>query len=310
MSIARQDFAIQGNGRVLSVFTVTGRQTGPTVALVGGIHGDEMEGPLVLSGILTEIDFDRLAGTLLVVPVANAEAVAAYTRCSPSDGLNLARCFPGDTAGSATQQVAALITEHAISRANYLVDLHSGGIGLDAAFFAGYTSSDGMLGQRSRDMALAFGAPVVWRHDPPLPPGRTLSAAEALGIPAIYVEAGGGTYPPAAILDGYRAGVLRVLHHLKMYDAPQPEMALPLRVEGSGDLDNALAAPVTGICTCHIEPLQQVEPGTLCFTIADLDGTSLGTVHSTTSGYAMFTRRNRWVEQGELLMAIAQPDRS
>ena len=36
-----------------------------------------------------------------------------------------------------------------------------------------------------------FGAPVLWGHPPPVPPGRTLSAALELGEPCLYTEAAG-----------------------------------------------------------------------------------------------------------------------
>ena len=136
--IRRNDYPVDGNSRPLSVWTVTGARPGPVLAAIGGVHGDEMEGPLTLSALLHDVDSAELAGTMIVCPIANGEAIAAYTRCSPSDGKNLARCFPGDPRGSYTEILAALIAEHVIVPADYLVDLHSGGVALDSVTFAGY----------------------------------------------------------------------------------------------------------------------------------------------------------------------------
>lgn len=292
----------------LRVFRLSGERQGPTLALIGAIHGDEYEGPVVLSQLLARLDPGRLAGRLIVCPAANAAAVATSTRCSPDDGANLARCFPGDPSAEPTSALAALIATHVIAPADAVVDLHSGGTALTCPIFAGYTDSPGGLGARARDLATAFGAPVVWRHEPPTPPGRTMTFAEQRGIPGIYAEAGGGTYPPADVLDAYREGVLRVMGALGMIANAPPPSEPQIRLVGNGDLDNAVSAPASGICTRRVDALDRIDRGTVCFEIHDLDGKLLAAVKSATSGIAVFVRRSRWVEAGELLMATASED--
>lgn len=305
--ITQQSYPTPLPDQPLRVWTVTGARPGPTLALIGAIHGDELEGPLTLAALLAGIDPAALAGRLIVCPIANADAVAGAARTSPSDGLNLARCFPGDPAGSYTQALAALIAEHVIRPADALVDLHSGGQAIDCALFAGYGDTPGGTGAEARAMAHAFGAPVVWRHPAPLAPGRTLSLAETLGIPAIYVEAGGGLAPPPLVLTAYAAGLRGVMAHLGMIDGRLPAAA-PRLVTGAGDLDHALAAPVGGLCTCHIDLLSEVTAGQPCFTIHEPDGSGAVTVRATVPGIAMFLRRSRSVRAGEFLMALAEPE--
>lgn len=305
----RKSLPIGESGHTLEIFEIGGAQPGPVLGLIGAVHGDEYEGPLTLSDLVASIDPARLSGRLLVAPVANPDAVAAYTRSSPSDGKNLARCFPGDAEGTYTDRLAALIAEHLIARSDYLIDLHSGGNALDSVFFAGYADEPNGIGAKARGVAEAFGTPFVWRHEPPQPPGRTMSEASDRGIPGVYVEAGGGTFPSEQILAGYRWGVRRVLHHLDMYDNGGTEnLTAPLAVVGSGDLDISGPAPATGLCKPHIEVGQQVEPDTLCFTISGLDGALISEVRAGAPGLVMFRRRNRWVETGETLFALAKPD--
>lgn len=292
----------------LRVFTLTGAQDGPVLALIGAVHGDELEGPLTLSALMRSIDPARLRGRLILCPAANPEALASSLRCSPSDGGNLARSFPGDPAGRPTEVLAHLIARKVIRPADALVDLHSGGGPLDCPVFAGY-GDDAGTGLAARAIAQAFGAPVVWRHPAPMPPGRTLSEARDAGIPAIYVEAGGGLCPPAPVLAHYDAGVRRVMAHLGMLDADPPAPAeAPRAVWGSGDLDAAIMAPVSGLCTCRVGLLDRIEAGTPCFDIADLDGNILARVKAEAEGIAMFLRRSRWVNRGDLLMATARAD--
>lgn len=304
--VMRRNYAVGDSGQSLSVFTVTGARPGPVLATIGAIHGDEYEGPVTLSALLDEIVPERLSGTWIVLPLANPAAAAACTRSSPLDGKNLARVFPGDAGGSYTEQLAALITEHVIAPADAVLDLHSGGNALDSAFFAGYTDEPGGIGDRARAIAEAFGAPIVWRHEAPNPPGRTMSVAGDLGIPGVYVESAGGSFPPEQNLFLYRRGVLRVLAHLGMYP-PEPEGLPPaLHVVGAGDLDVSGPAPATGICSCHVAIGEQVAPETLCFTIRDLNGSLRAEVRAGAAGTIMFCRRNRWVEVGETLFALAR----
>jgi len=289
----------------LRVFTMTGARPGPILAVIGAIHGDELEGPLTISALIRTLDPQALAGRVIFCPVANPEAVAAAQRCSPSDGRNLARCFPGDPDGSPTEVLAALIAAHVIRPADALIDLHSGGGPIHCPVFAGFGDAAD-TGPASAAMARAFGAPVIWRHPAPLPPGRTLSEAQAAGIPAIYVEAGGGSAPSQDVLSRYRAGVLRVMAHLgHVTEAPEPPGKAPVLVAGSGDLDNAIMAPVSGLCHCRVELLAPVRKGEVCFDITDLDGTHLASVPAEADGVAMFLRRARWVAEGDLLMASA-----
>lgn len=309
-SLTRADHAIGDSGHALTVFTVTGARPGPVFGTIGAVHGDEYEGPVVLSRLLAAIDPADMAGTWIVAPVANPSAVAGASRVSIADGLNLARRFPGDAAGTYTDQLAALMLEHVIKPASYLLDLHSGGNALASAYFAGFTDTPA-TGSAAKAMAAAFGAPFVWRHMPPYPPGRTMSAAADLGIPGIYVEATGGSFPPEQSLAAYERGVRGLLAHLGLLPGDQSakQPAPPPRfVIGSGDLDTTGPSPATGICTAHVAPEQRVAAGDLLFTITDPGGAPLAQVRAEAGGIVMFARRNRWVEAGETLVALAVDD--
>lgn len=303
--VIRHDLPIGTSGLDLTWFEIQGEAEGLVFTLLGGVHGDEYEGPVTLSALVRDIEPQNLRGKLLVAPALNRDALSAYTRCSPSDGLNLAREFPGETNGSYTRALAALVLDHLISRADYVIDLHSGGTALDGVFFAGYTDEPNGVGEKARALATAFGAPVVWRHEAPNPPGRTMSAAGDLGIPGVYVEATGGPFPDDETLRAYADGVWRSLAHLGMYPPQVPAGAVPTFVEGSGDLDVSGSSPVAGLCQAHVQPGDKVEPGSLMFTLSDLGGTVLHEVRASGAGIVMFRRRNRWVRQAETLYALA-----
>lgn len=69
---------------------------GPSLLLMAGNHGDEYEGELQLARLMRLLDVTEIRGAVTILPMANLPAVMAAKRCSPFDGGNLNRAFPGD----------------------------------------------------------------------------------------------------------------------------------------------------------------------------------------------------------------------
>src|SRR5262245_2260 len=114
-------------------YIAAGAGTGPTLAVLGAVHGDEYEGPVAIAELLATLSLEEMTGTLLAVPVVNVPAYAAGQRANPADGKDLARCFPGDPDGTPSAQLAHMIARECIAPADALIDLHSGGIAIDGA---------------------------------------------------------------------------------------------------------------------------------------------------------------------------------
>ena len=96
---------------------------------MAGNHGDEYEGQIIVSQLMREIGLEMVSGQLILLPMANFPAADAGLRVSPLDEGNLNRSF-GDPTGTPTQMIAHYIEHALLSRAEYLVDLHSGGSSL------------------------------------------------------------------------------------------------------------------------------------------------------------------------------------
>ena len=72
---------------------------GPTVLVIGGVHGDEPEGQVAALNLARGLQPEQVTGRVIVTPCASPEASRAYTRTWPS-GINFNRSFPGDPAGT------------------------------------------------------------------------------------------------------------------------------------------------------------------------------------------------------------------
>lgn len=278
----------------------------PRVAVLGGVHGDELEGIVAAGQLIHVLRETPLRGRVDVVAVANPPAYAARSRTTPEDGRNLAREFPGDAHAGPTRRLAHLLTTEVIAGADLLVDLHSAGAHYAMPVFAGYCAA-GPTGPASRAAAEAFAAPVVWRH-PEIGPGRSLSAAAALGVPSIYVEGSGGGGLRGADLDVYIDGVLRTLAWLDVVDGRGPVGAEPVRLDGgSGDVDASVACTVDGLCVTRAEVGTGVAAGGVVAQIVAPDGAVLETITAPRDSWLMMLRRTAEVRAGDGIAMFGPP---
>ena len=123
-------------GSVMIPITVINGGDGPTALLTGGNHGDEYEGPIALQELAATLDPAQVTGRLIILPMMNQPAFAAGRRCSPIDGGNMNRSFPGRPDGTVTQKIAHYIATELVPLADVVLDFHSGGRTLDFLPFA------------------------------------------------------------------------------------------------------------------------------------------------------------------------------
>ncbi len=294
----------EGGWWQLPLLTATGAEPGPTLVVLAGVHGDEYEGVEAIHRIAAKASPTDLRGTLLMVPVCNVAAYATATRNSPVDSLNLARVFPGSESGTLTQQIAHWLTVNLFSAADFLIDLHSAGVVGDIPTLAGYVHSNDSVGRRSLAAARFFGAPVLWGHPPPVPPGRTLSAALDLGVPCLYTEAPGAGRARPQDVDCFTRGVLNVMRHLDMLEEEPESSPPPLHLLGDGNMDEVMSAPAPGYFRARVELLEEVQAGQLVGTIHDPLGDSLAELHAEKDGIVIMRRGLHRVHSGDGLIHL------
>lgn len=293
----------------LPATVIKGRAPGPTVLLLGGVHGDEYEGQLALAKIGRMLDADDVAGTLVLLPSANMPAALANNRLSPLDDVNLNRAFPGDANGSPTRMIAHYIEEVLLPRCGYVIDLHSGGTSLDyLPCVRARLSPDAEIRRKTLDMVRSFDAPFAVLFRPANGEPRTLSAAcERKGVVYINPETGGGARVGRGPLEAAHDGVLKCLAALGVVPA-----APRLRPSGG----TRLATLVAGASLVYSEwegvwePLvalgESVTAGQSLAAVHDLKRPWLEPrlVSARTGGTILCQRACAWVELGDCLFEI------
>jgi uncharacterized protein len=166
---------------------------GPSVLLMAGNHGDEYEGELSLARLIRQLDPTRIRGRVTILPMANAPAVMAAKRCSPLDGGNLNRAFPGDANGSPTSRLACFLEKELFPRHDVVFDIHSGGTSMEHLPVA-LIERDEDAGRHERTMALmkALGMPHGFVADNGAAAPTSLGAARRAGVIGLSGEFGGG----------------------------------------------------------------------------------------------------------------------
>jgi predicted deacylase len=285
------------------VQTLAGNEPGPTLALLGAVHGNELVGVLAINTLASTLESAGFRGTVRWAAPALPAAWEANSRTSPVDGLNLARTFPGDPLGSPTQQVAAHLSASLIAGADLLIDLHTGSADSDMPLLCGYQSS-GPLAAAAAAAARAFSAPLTWLH-PVTPGGRSLSAAAAMHIPSLYVETAGMNQVREADLQFYRDGVLRVMAHLGMID-DAPAGPSILLVEGDGNTDEGLVSPAAGFFVTATDVGQRIRSGDLIGRVVEQSGRTTHELRSEVDGVVMLLRRHARIQVGDTLAIVAR----
>lgn len=150
---------IAGN---VDAFCYRGASPHPLAVVTAGVHGDEYEGPAAITELVAHLHPHRMAGLVVGVPVPNPFAFRAAQRVTPEDGMNLARTFRGDAAGSITQQLAAHLFKELAVDADFLIDLHSGGVEYVFHPLAGFYGAP-IPENLSFRPAACMGLPVLWQ---------------------------------------------------------------------------------------------------------------------------------------------------
>ncbi len=289
-----------------TLVAVGGEEPGPVLLVSGGVHGDEFEGPLTITRLFEELEPAHIKGTYVGLVVANVPAFEAATRCSPIDGLNLARVFPGERYGSITRQIAYWMGERLIRRANYYVDLHSSGSDMEMVQMCGYTAAgSAAVAAMSQRMAEAFHAETVWAH-PGLAPGRTGSLALAHDVPFIYTECPASRRVSLADVDVYQRGLRNVMRVVGMLAGDLEGEPSRYFLLGSGNTDAAISVTKSGFFLPQRKLLDWVEAGDLLGTVHDLAGYVLEEIRAPTCGYVGLRQLLPTVNAGQVVFMLGE----
>jgi predicted deacylase len=166
----------------LPALVIRGHRPGPRIGVSAMVHGDEIEGLLIIRELWRTIQSDALSGSLWLMPVANPLAMEAITRNTPIDMLDMNRLFPGQPDGWLSEQQAHAMTSGFISEIEYLIDIHAGGT---------FPWVDYCYVVNDEAFSRAFLSALLYKPEA-MYPATTAAAAIARNVKMTVVEIGGG----------------------------------------------------------------------------------------------------------------------
>lgn len=181
----------------IDAHVVSGIEPGPTLLLLSMLHGNEWFSVLVLRELVRRLDPQNMRGDVIAIPVANQAAFTTASRCvlDDSDEPDGNRTFGGEYEWL-TNQISRVLQDEFFSRCSHLIDYHVSDWGsamADISHVVDY--KDDRLNRESRQMALAYGFPVLHAlqiHSGLRGPRTSLGyAGEHYGIPGIVAGVGG-----------------------------------------------------------------------------------------------------------------------
>jgi predicted deacylase len=213
--------AFGGRNRTLDTFLVVtrGARPGPTLCIVGGIHGDELNGVEIAHRVYAGTPGGELAGTLMALPAVNLQGIRSGQRYLP-DGRDLNRAFPGSANGSLASRIAHSLHQGVIRHCEVLIDLHPGS--------GGRTNlpqiRTDLESPRALKLARSFGVGVILAGEGPT--GSLRRTVLDTGVPAVIYEVGQPhRFEETEIAQGV-TGVRNVMIDLGML-AGQPSRQVP-----------------------------------------------------------------------------------
>jgi predicted deacylase len=279
---------------------------------MAGNHGDEYEGEFALARLIRRLDPARMKGAVTILPTVNAPAVRASKRCSPLDGGNLNRAFPGNPDGTPTQRIAHFLEHELFPRHDVVFDLHSGGTSmahLPCALIERHADPD----RQERAVALmrALGLPYGFIADNGPAAPTSMGAAARAGIIGLSGEFGGGGTVTPATMRGASAAIDALLLALGVIEAPllgPAPVAGPMRLLSLARHSQAIYATAPGWFEPAVEVGAEVAAGDLAGWVHDLDRLEAAEtpLRFAEAGVVISHRLHSRCEPGDCLIQVAE----
>jgi uncharacterized protein len=275
------------------IYVYRSSQPGPTLALMAGMHGDEINGMEIVRRMLEQGHNKVKRGAVICMPIINVYGFLNYSREVP-DGKDINRSFPGTKGGSLAARVAWHVTHDIVPNIDVGVDFHTGG-----AMRTNHPQVRCVMKEEINvELAHAFHAPFTL--DAPFRPHSLRLTAARKGKHIIVYEGGESLRLDKAAIEEGVNGTLRLMKHLKMID-DAPEPGIENKIIWSSSWVRARNA---GLFQPAITCGELIEKNQLVGTLTDPFGEFKEKIKSPSMGYVVGLNNNPVVNAGDALVHI------
>lgn len=204
------------------------------IAIVTGIHGDELEGQYVCYELIRRINggYADLNGIVDVYPMLNPLGADAVTRQIPMFDLDMNRIFPGSESGSPWEHMAKKVLDD-ITGADLCIDIHSSDIFLREIPQVRIATEEKM---RLLPFAKRLNCDFVWvGSSSAVRPSSLSYALNSVGTPCLVVEMGAGMRITKEYGDQLLDGIFAIMSDMGIWSGTVREVSNPI-VSSDGEV--------------------------------------------------------------------------
>ena len=198
----------------VSVIVAKGAKPGKRIALISGVHGDEISPMHMIQSVMAQLDPATMSGSVMAILDVSRPALEGMARRWPNSGrgidlIDINREWPGNENGdSAPSRHAGLLFNRLFRpNADFAIDFHTGTTGMDLTGF----HLARMDLPEVRAMAELY--PIDQIFDNRAYPTLLANALIDAGIPAFTPEIGAARILDHSLIPLFAEGTMNVLKH-------------------------------------------------------------------------------------------------
>ena len=281
-----------------------GAQPGKRIALVAGVHGDELSSINAVQQVMAALDPSQMSGTVVAV-LGLSRAALELTQaqwpmaCCGGSSVDINRVWPGDEAGDnpASRHAGLLWNRLFTGNLDAALDFHTVSTGSDFSLFL-YAD---LAKPAIRTMAGLF--PVEQIKDDGGEPGTLETTLVEAGLPALTVEIGSPRRFDAAKIALAVEGTLNVLKHYQIVAGPLGRTA---KEAGTffGNRFETIRSAQGGFLELLVDIKEPVVPGQTVAIQRNAFGDRVAEYQASVTGQVATIARDALSEPGSRIMQI------
>lgn len=300
----------------MPVGVVKGVESGPTLAITGGLYPTEYAGVEAASRLYQDVQPKDLKGTLIVIPVMNMPVFQFRTpwlnlrsSITPFDGGAINSMFPGSPTGRPTQVLCNKVME-ILTKADYHVDYRGGDLPESHLVHTIYPRIGKEIDATCETMAKVFGLEYVLPGTPEIShtgKGAMIYELVTRGVASIISESGLGynTMPSEEEIQPHITGTKNLMKYFGMIEGeivkPKAQRFLDMKW-------NRVPAIKPGLFTAIADQGHILSKDQIIGRITNLDGSLVEEIKSPIEGVVHTMYPRKVVYPGDTLYMILKID--
>lgn len=279
----------------IPVIVERSKKPGPTILLLAGVHGDEVNGVAIVRELIKQKFHKPDFGVIICIPVFNVFGFLNLSREFP-DGRDLNRVFPGTENGSLASQFAFKFTKEIAPLVDYVIDFHTGGADRVNVPQVRCNFNE----TKTFELAKYFDAPFILNSN--YIPKSLRFTLNNMGKTTILFEGGKSREIDRNVVKVGVSGAINVMRKLGVLSGEINEVCNSVVIDES----KWIRAPHSGLLNLRVKNGSWVKAKEILGNISDPFGEFERKIKASKDGYIFCTNTSAIVNKGDAIFHIGQ----